>query len=289
MSMNGIIVLDKPAGKTSHDMVYFMRRLTGVKRVGHTGTLDPDATGVLPICIGSATKAADMMTLSDKRYRAGFVLGKETDTQDISGTVISEREVNASDAEIRDAVMSFVGGYDQLPPMYSAIKQNGRKLYELAREGKTAERQARRVEIKEIKILNLGIESEIEVLCSKGTYIRTLCADIGNKLGTGACMTSLRRLQTGMFTESDSYTREELLKMKDEGRLSDALISVDKLFSDYGEIHLTPNQTKSVKNGVLMTYHKPDGLFRVYDNDDKFICVGQVAGEKLKVYKSFWT
>ena len=133
--MSGIIVLDKPAGKTSHDMVYFMRRLTGIKKVGHTGTLDPDATGVLPICIGSATKAADMMTLSDKRYRAKFVLGKTTDTQDISGKVLTECEVNCADGEIRNAVMSFVGEYDQLPPMYSAIKQNGKKLYELAREG----------------------------------------------------------------------------------------------------------------------------------------------------------
>ena len=285
----GIIVLDKSAGKTSHDMVYFMRRLTGIKRVGHTGTLDPDATGVLPICIGGATKAADMMTLSDKRYRAKFILGKTTDTQDISGKVLSECAVSCTNDEIRDAVMSFVGEYDQLPPMYSAIKQNGKKLYELAREGKTAERETRRIQIKEIKILSLGSETEIEVLCSKGTYIRTLCEDIGNKLGVGACMTALRRLQTGCFTENDSYTCDELLKMKDEGRLSDALISVDKLFSDYEEIHLTPNQTKSVKNGVIMTYHKPDGLYRVYDNEDKFICVGKIAGEKIRVHKSFWT
>ncbi len=287
--MNGIIVLDKPKGKTSHDMVYFMRRLTGVKRIGHTGTLDPDATGVLPICIGSATKAADMMTLSDKRYRAKFILGKTTDTQDISGKILSESDVNCGNDEIRAAIMSFLGEYDQLPPMYSAIKQNGRKLYELAREGKTAERQPRRVEIKEIEILSLGIETEFEVLCSKGTYIRTLCADIGEKLGVGACMTDLRRLQTGQFTEDDSYTCDELLRMKDEDRLSDALIRVDKLFSDYEAIHLTPNQTKSVKNGVLMTYHKPDGFYRVYDNDGNFICVGSAAGEKLKVYKSFWT
>ena len=286
---NGIIVLDKPAGKTSHDMVYFMRRLTGIRKVGHTGTLDPDATGVLPICIGSATKAADMMTLSDKRYRAKFILGKTTDTQDISGSVLSECDVNCSDDEIREAVMSFVGEYDQLPPMYSAIKQNGKKLYELAREGKTAERETRRVNIKEIKILSLGIETEIEVLCSKGTYIRTLCEDIGNKLGVGACMTSLRRLQTGCFTETDSYTCDELVKMKDEDRLVDAVISVDALFSDYEKIKLTPNQTKSVKNGVIMTYHKPDGFYRVYDNEDKFICVGKIAGEKIRVFKSFWT
>ena len=286
---NGIIVLDKPMGKTSHDMVYFMRRLTGIKKIGHTGTLDPDATGVLPICIGSATKAADMMTLSDKRYRAKFILGNTTDTQDISGRILTDCEVNCTDAEIHDAVMSFVGEYDQLPPMYSAIKQNGRKLYELAREGKITERETRRVNIKEIKILSLGTETEIEVLCSKGTYIRTLCEDIGNKLGVGACMTALRRLQTGYFTEGDSYTCEELIKMKDEGRLADALISVDALFSDYEKIKLTPNQTKSVKNGVIMTYHKPDGLYRVYDNEDRFICVGRITGEKIRVHKSFWT
>ncbi len=287
--INGIIVLDKPAGKTSHDMVYFMRRLTGIKKVGHTGTLDPDATGVLPICIGSATKAADMITMSDKLYRAGLVFGVTTDTQDSSGKILSEQKVSCTEDEIRDAILSFAGVYSQLPPMYSAVKRNGRKLYELAREGKTVERETRTVEIKDIKILRLGREPQIEVLCSKGTYIRTLCHDIGQKLGTGACMTSLRRLRTGGFTEKDSHTCEELLRLKDEGRLADAVISVDDLFPDYERIRLTPNQTKSVKNGVLMTYHRPDGLYRVYDDGDKFICVGTINGEKLKVYKSFWT
>lgn len=285
---NGIIVLDKPKGKTSHDMVYFMRRLTGVKKVGHTGTLDPDATGVLPICIGNATKAADMLTASDKAYRAKFVLGITTDTQDTTGTVLEEREVNCTNEEIEKAILSFVGEYDQLPPMYSAIKQNGKKLYELAREGKTVEREKRRVNIKEIKILKLGRESEIEVYCSKGTYIRTLCNDIGDHLGTGASMSELRRIKTGPFVIEDAKTTDELLEIKDSKKLNEVLISVDTMFLDYPEIRLTKNQTKSVRNGVIMTYHRDNGLYRVYDDTDKFICIGRIEDEKIRIEKSFF-
>ncbi|MCD8391459.1 MAG: tRNA pseudouridine(55) synthase TruB [Firmicutes bacterium] len=286
--INGIIVLDKPKGKTSHDMVYFMRRLTGIKKIGHTGTLDPDATGVLPMCIGNATRAADMLTLSDKRYRAKFVLGITTDTQDTSGSVIEKRAVNASDAEITDAINSFVGEYEQIPPMYSAVKQNGKKLYELARAGKTVERKARLVNIKSIDIIKVGAECEIDVLCSKGTYIRTLCADIGEKLGCGAAVSELRRTMTGAFSTDESYTCSELERLAAEERLSDAVISVDMMFPDYEQIRLTENQTRSVCNGVIMTYHKPDGLYRVYDNNGRFICIGRIKDEKIKTEKSFW-
>lgn len=285
---NGIIVLDKPKGKTSHDMVYFMRRLTGVKKVGHTGTLDPDATGVLPMCIGNATRAADMLTLSDKRYRAKFILGISTDTQDISGNVIANKEIKVSDEETAAAIKSFVGEYEQLPPMYSAIKQNGRKLYELAREGKTAERKRRRVNIKSIDIISTGRECEIDVLCSKGTYIRTLCADIGEKLGCGAAVSELRRTQTGIFKIDEAYTCAELEALSAEERLSEAVISVDSMFCEYPEIRLTANQTKSVCNGVIMTYHMPDGLYRVYGSDGSFICLGRIKDEKIKTEKSFW-
>lgn len=286
---NGIIVLDKPKGKTSHDMVYFIRRLTGVKKVGHTGTLDPDATGVLPICIGNATKAADMLTASDKAYRAKFVLGITTDTQDTSGEILEEKPVKCTNDEIKKAILSFVGEYDQLPPMYSAIKQNGKKLYELAREGKTVERAKRRVNIEKIDVLSIGKESEIEVHCSKGTYIRTLCNDIGEALGTGAAMSELRRIRTGKFTVDSAKTCDELWKLKENDKLSEVLISVDSIFSDLEKIKLTKNQTRSVKNGVIMTYHKPDGIYRVYDDNDKFICIGKITDEKIRIEKSFFS
>ena len=287
--MNGIIILNKPVDKTSHDMVYFMRRLTGIKKIGHTGTLDPKASGVLPMCIGNATKAADMLTNSDKGYIAKFVLGTTTDTEDIWGRVLTKTDVNADKESIISAINSFVGEYSQIPPMYSAIKKDGKKLYELARAGKTIEREPRRVNIHNIEILGIGDEIEIKVICSKGTYIRTLCADIGKKLGTGACMTSLLRIKTGPFSIENSYTCDELTRLKENGDLEKALIGVDEMFSDYEALYLTPNQTRSVKNGVIMTYHKPDGLYRVYDENRKFICIGKVQEEKIKVYKSFWT
>lgn len=289
MKKSGVIILDKPKGKTSHDMVYFIRRLLGIKKVGHTGTLDPDATGVLPICIGSATKASDMLIESDKGYVAKFVLGKTTDTEDISGKVLTECAVNLRKNEIEEAIYSFIGSYDQLPPMYSAIKKDGKKLYELAREGISVEREKRRITIHDIKILSIGDEIEIEVLSSKGTYIRTLCADIGKALNVGACMTKLRRIKTGPFNIADSYTQDELIRMYENGEIDNAIIEVDKLFSSYPKIKLTPNQTKSVKNGVIMTYHKSDGLYRVYDDNNEFICIGAVTDEKIKVEKSFWT
>lgn len=288
--MNGIIVLDKPNGKTSHDMVSFMRRLTGIRRIGHTGTLDPMATGVLPICIGSAAKVSDMLTETDKRYRAEFVLGIETDTEDISGSVLEKREVAVSEAEIREAVLSFVGKISQIPPMYSAIKQNGKKLYELARQGIEVERQPREVTIHSIDILDISENTvAIDVLCSKGTYIRTLCADIGKKLKTGACMTSLRRTAAGMFTIENSYTVEELEKRRDE--ISDLLIPTENVFADLPPIYLNEKQTRSIVNGVRMTWR--DGIenqsYRLYNEKREFLCVSRCVEGKLQLEKSFWT
>ena len=289
--MNGIIVLDKPQGKTSHAMVNFIRRMTGIKRVGHTGTLDPMATGVLPICIGSATKAADMLTLSDKGYRAEFVLGITTDTEDISGEVLTKTDVNLTVSEITDAIMSFCGEIEQIPPMYSAIKQNGKKLYELARQGIDVERQSRQVTIHSIDILNIDTEKwtvEIDVICSKGTYIRTLCADIGKKLGTGACMTSLRRTKTGEFTLDDAYT-EEYIEENIE-KLEKLVIPVDKMFVEYPAIYLNEKQTRSIVNGVRMTWR--DGIegqsYRLYDENKSFLCVSKCIDGRLMLEKSFW-
>ena len=289
--MNGIIVLDKPQGKTSHDMINFMRRMTGIRRIGHTGTLDPMATGVLPVCVGNATKVADMLTLSDKGYCAEFVLGITTDTEDISGNILSRCDVSVSREEIQNAIMSFVGEIEQIPPMYSAIKQNGKKLYELARQGIETEREKRRVTINSIDILDIDTEkftAKINVICSKGTYIRTLCSDIGKKLGTGACMTSLRRTLTGPFTLDDAYTCTDIENNID--KLSDMLMPVDKMFSEYMPIYLNEKQKKSIVNGVRMTWR--DGVegqcYRVYDENNTFLCISRCVDGKLHLEKSFW-
>ncbi|MBR0469949.1 MAG: tRNA pseudouridine(55) synthase TruB [Clostridia bacterium] len=289
--MNGIIIVDKPQGKTSHDIVYAIRRLTGIKKVGHTGTLDPMATGVLPICIGSATKVADMLTLSDKAYTAEFVLGKTTDTLDAEGEVLTESKVNVTGDEIRAAVMSFVGEIEQIPPMYSAIKQNGKKLYELARQGIEVERKPRKVTINSIDILEInGKTVTIDVSCSKGTYIRTLCADIGERLGTGAYMTKLRRTKTGIFAISESYTLEELGTLNELGTLKDVIIPVDKMFSEYPKIILNEKQKKSVTNGVRMTYKgRENQVYRVYDENKNFLCISKIIDGKLTLEKSFWS
>ena len=289
--MNGIIIVDKPQGKTSHDIVYAIRRLTGIKKVGHTGTLDPMATGVLPICIGSATKVADMLTLSDKAYTAEFVLGKTTDTLDAEGEILTESKVNVTGDEIRAAVMSFVGEIEQIPPMYSAIKQNGKKLYELARQGIEVKRKPRKVTINSIDILEInGKTVTIDVSCSKGTYIRTLCADIGERLGTGAYMTKLRRTKTGIFAISESYTLEELGTLNELGTLKNVLIPIDKIFEKYPEIILNEKQKKSVTNGVRMTYKgRENQSYRVYDENKNFLCVSKIIDGKLTLEKSFWS
>ena len=199
--VNGILNVYKEKGYTSHDVVAKLRGIVGQKKIGHTGTLDPDAEGVLPVCLGRATKVCDMLTEKDKTYEAVLLLGKETDTQDISGTVLRVGETEGlTQEQVKDCVMSFVGEYDQIPPMYSALKVNGKKLYELAREGKTIERKSRKVEIKEIRILEMALPRvRMEVSCSKGTYIRTLCHDIGEKLGCFGCMESLLRTNVSRF------------------------------------------------------------------------------------------
>ena len=212
--VNGILNAYKEKGNTSHDVVAKLRGIVGQKKIGHTGTLDPDAEGVLPVCLGRATKVCDMLTEKDKTYEAVLLLGKETDTQDISGTVLRVGETEGlTQEQVKDCVMSFVGEYDQIPPMYSALKVNGKKLYELAREGKTIERKSRKVEIKEIRILEMALPRvRMEVSCSKGTYIRTLCHDIGEKLGCFGSMESLLRTKVSRFEIESSLKLSEIQK-----------------------------------------------------------------------------
>ena len=290
--MNGVIVINKPLGKTSHDCVGFIRRLCGTRKVGHTGTLDPMATGVLPICIGSATKASELLMCENKAYVAELILGMTTDTLDAEGEILSEQPVKCTEEQIRKTVMSFVGEIEQFPPMYSAIKKDGKKLYELARQGISVERKKRKITIHSIKILDIDMDKaslRIHVECSKGTYIRTLCDDIGMALGCGAYMNSLERTRSGKFDIKNSYTFEELLKLKDEGKLSDVIINVDELFS-YPKIMVDDRQKNFIQNGVRIRYR---GLlegecYRVYGKNAEFLCISRCIDERLTLEKSFW-
>ena len=200
--IHGIINVYKEKGFTSHDVVAKLRGIVGQKKIGHTGTLDPDATGVLPVCLGKATKLCDLLTDKNKTYEAVLLLGKTTDTQDITGEVLEEKSTEAlTEEKVREAIEGFIGDYEQIPPMYSALKVNGKKLYELAREGKVIERKARPVKILDIQILEIDLPKvRMEVSCSKGTYIRTLCHDIGEKLGCGGCMESLIRTRVSTLS-----------------------------------------------------------------------------------------
>lgn len=292
--MNGIILIDKPLEKTSHDMVYFVRRLTGIKKVGHTGTLDPDASGVLPVCIGKATKACDMLTASDKEYIAELALGKTTDTQDASGRILSEREVKAGQAEIESAVKKFIGEIEQIPPMFSAIKKDGKKLYELARKGISVEREPRKITIRDIEILNVDMNEKtvkIRVLCSKGTYIRTLCEDIGNFLGCGAYMKSLRRTKSGGFVIDDCRTCDELLELKEKNALESVIIPVDSLFLNYERVVLDDFLSAKLKNGIrIRRKGLSDGaMYRVYDKSENFLALCRYNGGELVCEKTFWS
>ena len=287
--MNGVIIIDKPKGKTSHDIVGILRKKFGTRRVGHTGTLDPLATGVLPVCIGNATRAADMLIESDKKYRATFLLGKRSDTLDIEGQITEENEVSVSEEDVRRVVSEFIGEQDQIPPMYSAIKKDGKKLYDLAREGIEIEREPRRINIYSIDICDIALPTvTIDVHCSKGTYIRSLCDDIGTKLGCGAVMTELRRTYTAGFAIEDAYTIDELDKLED---LSGTLKTTDSLFLSLPEIHLNEKQEKSIINGVRMTWRngKEGETYRVYAPDGRFLCISRLEDMRLVLVKSFWT
>ena len=247
---NGIINIYKEKGFTSHDVVAKMRGICKQKKIGHTGTLDPDAVGVLPVCLGSGTKLCDMLTDKDKEYLAELLLVVETDTQDISGQIIKKSEPVQDENFVREAVLSFQGEYMQVPPMYSALKVNGKKLYELARAGKEVERQARPVRIHEIEILEIKLPVvKIRVACSKGTYIRTLCADIGQKLGCGGTMQSLLRTKVGIFKAEDAITLAQLEELRDTVGIEKKLYTVDSVFAELPALHVAEEFCKLLDNG----------------------------------------
>lgn len=290
--INGVINIYKERGFTSHDVVAKLRGILKQKKIGHTGTLDPDAEGVLPVCLGKGTRLCDMLTDHSKVYEAVLLLGQSTDTQDVSGNVLQEAPVDVSEEKVRETIMSFVGPYDQIPPMYSALKVNGQKLCDLARAGKEVERKARPVEIYEIQIEEIHLPRvRMTVSCSKGTYIRTLCHDIGEKLKCHGCMESLLRTRVGQFLLKDSLTLAQVEEHRDENRITEIVMPVDQVFSDCPALKLTKDAAKLGYNGNPFTSTQAltendqmvekssdislDGgkWFRVYDPEGVFIGV----------------
>ncbi len=254
---NGVINVYKEPGYTSHDVVAKLRGITKQKKIGHTGTLDPDAEGVLPVCMGAATRICDVLTDEVKEYEAVVRLGVVTDTQDMSGIVLEEHRDKAdalTEEVVAGAVMNFVGEIEQIPPMYSAIKQNGKKLYELARQGIEVERKPRCITIHEIEILNMDLpELTMRVRCSKGTYIRTLCHDIGNKLGCGAAMKHLTRTQVGGFRVEDAVRIDRIEQLEHDGSIDEILVSLPEVFSDLQTGVVNASGAKKAENGNMLT------------------------------------
>ncbi|MGB8454416.1 MAG: tRNA pseudouridine(55) synthase TruB [Anaerocolumna sp.] len=300
--INGIINVNKEKGYTSHDVVAKLRGILKQKKIGHTGTLDPDAEGVLPVCLGNATKLCDLLTDKDKTYEAVLLLGITTDTQDITGSVLETNEVTAGRKLIEEVILSFIGEYDQLPPMYSAIKVGGKRLYELARAGKEVERETRKVRIHNIRILEFNEEKHeirMSVDCSKGTYIRTLCHDIGAILKCGGCMKSLLRTKAGAFILENSLKLSDIQGILQQDRLMDYLIKADDMFPDFTKITVAEEYTKFIYNGNSFRTNQMKertdvsgnsivnditGQVRVYDSQNQFIGIYEYRSED-KVFK----
>lgn len=281
--INGVINIYKERGFTSHDVVAKLRGILKQKKIGHTGTLDPDAEGVLPVCLGKGTRLCDMLTDHSKVYEAVLLLGQSTDTQDVSGTVLQEASVEVSEEEVREAIMSFVGPYDQIPPMYSALKVNGQKLCDLARAGKEMERKARPVEIYEIQIEEIYLPRvRMTVSCSKGTYIRTLCHDIGEKLKCHGCMESLLRTRVGQFQLKDSLTLAQVETYRDENRVSEIVMPVDQVFSDCPALKLTKEAAKLGYNGN--PFSSTQALTEEGQTVDKSLEISLNSGKWFRVY-----
>lgn len=297
--MNGIILVNKPENFTSFDVCAKMRGILHIKRIGHAGTLDPMATGVLPVFVGKATKACDIMPDSSKAYRANVKFGVETDTLDRTGTVTETFEKKITESDIISVLPKFKGEITQIPPMYSAVKVNGKKLYELARQGKTVERPERKVTIEKLELEKFDEENQTAVFyieCSSGTYIRTLADDIAKAAGSGAYLTNLVRTKAAGFDISQTFTLEQIQQMADENRVEDAIISVDKIFSDMPKITLSAKQTVMYKNGVKLYLKNIKNLkngvekYTVYSDKNEFLGIAKTdtENEVLKIGKNFF-
>lgn len=287
--MNGILLVDKPSDWTSNDVVVKLKGMLRERRIGHSGTLDPMATGLLVVFVGRATRAVEFAEAHDKRYIAGLRLGTVTDTQDVTGNVLESHAVDVSDEEIKKALSVFVGEIDQIPPMYSAIKVKGQKLYDIARKGGEVERKARRIFISGLDLIGRsGSDCKLDVSCSKGTYIRTLCHDIGAELGCGGSMSALRRVRAGAFDVRDAHTLEEVQMAVNEGRGEDLLLPVDTLFAEYESYAADKEQEKKIRVGAVVPADISDGNYRVYSSGGEFLMLGRAEGGQLKTIKSFF-
>lgn len=297
---NGIMNVYKEAGFTSHDVVAKLRGICKQKKIGHTGTLDPDAVGVLPVCFGSGTKLCDMLTDWDKEYVATLRLGVKTDTQDLSGQVLfkSEEKMLAAltEEQVKQVVFDFLGGYEQIPPMYSALKVNGKKLYELARAGKEVERKPRRVEISELEILEMTLPTvRFRVVCSKGTYIRTLCHDIGERLGCGGAMASLTRSRVGIFGIDGALPLSEIEKLRDEDKIGSVIISPDAVFEKCRAVTVSSAGKRLLENGNRLSADmladardlREEEQIRMYDESGRFYGIYRYESGEAKPVKMF--
>ena len=285
--MNGIVIVNKPQGWTSQDVTARLRRVFGTRRIGHGGTLDPMATGVLPVFVGRATRGVEFFEHAEKTYEATLRLGLHTDTEDITGTVLVERPVDVTREQFEKTLENFCGDILQVPPMYSALKINGQKLCDLARKGKEVERQPRPITIYKLECLEFsGVTARLLVHCSKGTYIRTLCKDIGESLGCGGCMETLCRVTAGEYTLEGSVALDTLLETETPEQY---LRPVDSMFVNYEKVILTENQEKRCRNGNSFSIKLPDGTYRAYGKDGEFLMLAKVEDGVMSTIKSFFS
>ena len=284
--MNGIVIVDKPQEWTSQDVTARLRRVFNTRRIGHGGTLDPMATGVLPVFVGRATRGVEFFEHAEKAYETVLRLGLTTDTEDIFGNTLTEQEVHISETEFSNILPRFRGKIEQVPPMYSALKVNGQKLCDLARKGKEVERQPRQIEIFELTLLEFsGNTARLRVKCSKGTYIRTLCKDIGEALGCGGCMQELRRIQAGEYTITEAVPLQTLLDSEEPEQY---LRTVDTMFRNYPEVKLTTNQEKRCRCGNQFSVKLADGTYRAYSQNGEFLMLAKVEDGVMSTIKSFF-
>ena len=284
--MDGIVIVDKPQGWTSQDVTARLRRVFGTRRIGHGGTLDPMATGVLPVFVGRATRAVEFFEHAEKTYETVLRLGITTDTEDMTGTVLTEENVSFTEEQLQETLAAFRGEILQVPPMYSALKVNGQKLCDLARKGKTVERQPRPITIHELTLVEQGENTlRLRVRCSKGTYIRTLCKDIGEKLGCGGCMESLRRVAAGEYTIDEAVPLQTLLDTEEPEKY---LRGVDTMFQNYPAVTLTANQETRCRNGNAFSVSLAPGTYRAYSQGGEFLMLAKVDGGVMSTIKSFF-
>ena len=287
--MNGILLVDKPMDWTSSDVVAKLRGLLHEKRIGHSGTLDPMATGLLVVFVGRATRAVEFAESQEKRYLASLRLGLSTDTQDITGNRLSGSPREIGENELEHTLALFRGDIQQIPPMYSAIKVGGKKLYEIARRGGEVERKARPVQIRELQLL--GREGEdwlLDVTCSKGTYIRTLCHDIGESLGCGGCMSALRRIRAGEFSIDNACTLDAIREAAERGEAERLLLPVESLFREVPALKIDARGEGRIRCGSSIASSAAEGEYRVYGPDGAFLALARVSGKELKTIKSFF-